>query len=349
MQRPVLSWRPKIAAASQELFWLNTSSSSAQITETVPFTQFYRLSEIHSSTDLSSPKDSVLLGMRLAPMKEEQVIRAFGWCIFVFTFLPPVASGVEGNGCWGSSRCHAASTAPSVMARALLAGVLWRLVPNGPLGDRQFGNSCSCLKLTPNNTEQELTLKPASMAQNQPFAQPCSLSLSHLPWELHQHPGKHSPAVTHCSKQRFLVVCFVSFFLSSFLQRMDMEFCQRMWSNQDLNPCLLPQHPSAVHYSFSNPDIPAAVCHLPCQLACAGKVSNQKLNLLLYQIHLISDIKTRCQENYVVVCNKSSCYPCCSHRAVLVNQDMFYLSAAFPCAPHFSDSYTKLPRIYKEK
>lgn len=70
---------------------------------------------------------------------------------------------------------------------------------------------------------------------------------------------------------------------------------------------------------------------------------------LLYQITLTGDIKTRCQENYVAACNKSSCYPCHLHRAVLVNQDMFYLSTAFPCAPHFSDSCTNLRRIYKGK
>lgn len=51
-----------------------------------------------------------------------------------------------------------------------------------------------------------------------------------------------------------------------------------------------------------------------------------------------------------MVCQKSSCYPCYSHVAIQVNQDMYYLSAAsFPYTPLFPDSYTKLPKIFKGK
>jgi len=71
---------------------------------------------------------------------------------------------------------------------------------------------------------------------------------------------------------------------------------------------------------------------------------------LLYPMALISDIETRCQRDYVVVCNKSSCYPCYSHVAVLVNQLTDYLSAVpFPYTPHFSASCTKLPKICQGK
>lgn len=94
-------------AASQELFLLNTSSTSAQMKKIMPFPQFYRLSEIHPLF-WAPPKNFVLLGMRLAPMKEEWVIRGLGWWGFAFVLLPPVASRVAGNGCSGSSRSHAA-------------------------------------------------------------------------------------------------------------------------------------------------------------------------------------------------------------------------------------------------
>lgn len=48
--------------------------------------------------------------------------------------------------------------------------------------------------------------------------------------------------------------------------------------------------------------------------------------------------------------SKSSCYPCCSHVAALVNQGMSYLGAAsFHYTPHTSDSCMKLPKIYKAK
>lgn len=87
---------------------------------------------------------------------------------------------------------------------------------------------------------------------------------------------------------------------------------------------------------------------LPAGLCWKGQQSQTQP--LLYQIDLISDIKTRCQGDYVVVCNKSSCYPRYSHVAVLVKQDLYYLSAAsLPYDPHFSDSCTKLPQIYKGK
>lgn len=84
----------------------------------------------------------------------------------------------------------------------------------------------------------------------------------------------------------------------------------------------------------------------PAGLCWKGQQSQTRP--LLYQIALIGDIKTRCQRDYAVVCNKSSGYPCYSHGAVLVKRDLFYLSAAsFPYTPRFSDSCTKLPEIYE--
>lgn len=108
-------------AASQELFLSNTSSTSAQIAKIMPRPQFHRLREIHP-LPWAPPKNFVLLGMRLAPTKEEEAMRGLGWWGFAFILLPPVASRAVGKGCSGISHSHAGGicSAQSLIARALL-------------------------------------------------------------------------------------------------------------------------------------------------------------------------------------------------------------------------------------